>query len=629
MCGIWASVGLKVGSDRMTRVAHRGPDGAGWRDFDGHAGPVSLGHRRLAIIDTSEDGLQPMTEAQERYWLTFNGEIYNFVELRHELEAAGVTFRSRSDSEVLLQALVHWGMAALPRLLGMFAFAFWDEEAKILLVARDRFGIKPLCFAETDRGIAFASEIKQLHDLPGVSRRMNLPRVHDFLKYGILDHTAATMFAGVRQLRGGEAVRIDCRRWRPGMPLPVERWYTLPRAGSLALDLATAAERYRDLFVDAIKLHLRSDVHLGSCLSGGLDSSTIVGEASRQLGPAHPMTTVSAAFTEARVNERRYMEAVIARTGARPRFVSFGAERVFETAERVIWHQDEPFGSTSILAQWFVFEEAGRAGVKVMLDGQGADEPLAGYHWMFGAALADHLRCGRWASALQQVRGRQRVSGVMAGEQLRAAAAYLAPFSLRELVRRRGRSAGGRDWLAGRAFQAIEPSPDPFGTSRGGPWRGGALEHLIESMTTTTSVPMLLHWEDRNSMAHGIEARVPFLDHRLVELAVQLGARHKIVGAETKVLLRRAMGHVLPQEVLQRHDKLGFATPEQEWLMGPLAAPLRDAVMQTLDSYPELLDRDGTMTLVDDTLAGRRPADFTLWRIACVGLWGRRFGMMT
>jgi asparagine synthase (glutamine-hydrolysing) len=626
MCGIWASFGLDVSTAVIDRVAHRGPDGQGWRTFQCTAGPVALGHRRLAIIDTRDEALQPMADASGRYWLVFNGEIYNYLELRQELAAEGVVFRTLSDSEVLLQALIRWGTAALPRLFGMFAFALWDDQVKTLTIARDRFGIKPLYVAVTPNGVAVASEIKQLHDLPGLPRRMNLARVRDFLAYGLMDHTDETLFEGIGQVAGGHCAVLHAARWRPGTAREIVPWYQLAPRPAQSAGLAAEAERYRELFSDAVRLHLRSDVTVGSCLSGGLDSSSIVMEASRQLGPTKPMATVSAFFDVPRVDERSYIEAVTKASGAQARYVTFASDDVFRTAEKAIWHQDEPFGSTSILAQWFVYAGARDAGIKVMLDGQGADEPLAGYHWMFPPALAQYISRGQFSDALRQVSERRTVHGAGVGRQVIEMLPYLGGRLLLSHARKFKRGLAGRDWLDGPALRPFAAQPDPFAPALGG-LSEGPLDFLMRTMTTSTSVPMLLHWQDRNSMAHGIEARVPFLDHRLVELAMDLGAQHKMVGACTKVVLREAMKGLVPPAVLSRQDKLGFATPEQEWLRGSLAAPMRQAVLDTLDLYPTLLNRQGTLALIDAMQNGRLAANFAVWRIASIGIWGRLFGL--
>ena len=563
MCGLWASIALPAERERITRVAHRGPDGEGWSNFASPAGPVYLGHRRLAIIDTSEAASQPMSDPTGRYWLVYNGEIYNYIELRQELAETGVSFRTQSDSEVLIAALVRWGPAALDRLVGMFAFAFWDDVAKSLFLARDRFGIKPLYYAATALGLAVASEIKQLHDLPGLARRMNLPCIRDFLELGILDHTDETMFAGIRQLRGGEHLTVDARSWRPGGRLDPRRWYSLPQPGSIDLGLPEAARRYRDLFDQSIGLHLRSDVRVGSCLSGGLDSTAIVAAASRRLGADNPMTTVSASFAGSAVDEMHYARLAIEASGADGRFVTLAPTEVMELAEKATWFQDEPFGSTSILAQWVVFEEARRAGIKVMLDGQGADETLAGYHWLYPERLVEHLRHAEGRRALALMRDRRLRLGHSLATQALTAAAVLAPPQLRQWARRWRRRIAGRDWLAGPAMRHLLDEPDAHVRAdlRSGGGQCSGLAGELARLTTATNLPMLLHWEDRSSMAHSIEARVPFLDHRLVELTIGLGPRHKIEGTATKVLLRAAVPDLLPGPIAARTDKLWLCDP--------------------------------------------------------------------
>src|SRR5918995_1928228 len=320
MCGLYGSIAFAPERARIDLVAHRGPDGAGWREFTSAAGPVALGHRRLAILDLSDAGLQPMPDASGRFHLVFNGEIYNYLELRDELRRKGRTFSTDTDSEVLLAAYAEWGEACLERLRGMWAFLIWDGRDERLFAARDRFGIKPLYVAVNRHGVAFASEIKQLVSLPGLSGRMNLARVRDFLASGISDHTDETLFEGVRQLRPGSCVTIDASRGWDAVIAP-RRWYAIPPHGTLQLGEDEAAEQFRSLLEDSVRLHLRSDVPVGSCLSGGLDSSSIVGLMSGMLaeeGRGNRVNTVSACYTEKAVDERPFMEAVVARTGAIP-----------------------------------------------------------------------------------------------------------------------------------------------------------------------------------------------------------------------------------------------------------------------------------------------------------------------
>jgi asparagine synthase (glutamine-hydrolysing) len=632
MCGIFCSIGFTPDQKRIDIVAHRGPDGRGWQEFASPGGPVAIGHRRLAIIDTSDAGLQPMADPSGRFHLVFNGEIYNYLELREELRGRGEIFQTETDSEVLLRAYAIWGEAALDRFRGMFAFLIWDEETKRLFVARDRFGIKPLYMVANAHGVAFASEIKQLLGLPGLSGRMNLARVHDFLASGIADHTGETMFEGVTQLRGGECAIVDAGSAGPAR-IRIRRWYAIadPEA-HLPLSEQSAAERFRALLTDSVRLHLRSDVPVGSCLSGGLDSSSIVCLMAGMLGAKDGgarVNTVSACYVEKSVDEKPFMEVVTERSHASPHYVFPRAEDVFRRAAEITWHQDEPFGSTSIFAQWCVFEEAKRAGIKVMLDGQGADEQLAGYHASFHYYLSDLARRGRWLMLARTIWERARMHGVSVNEQLQRFVVPLLPGRFAALLRQQHQALIGHDWLNSTVLRPFANHPPAFQLASNllGLPAVTDIATLCLTLTFASNLQLLLHWEDRNSMAHSVEARVPFVDHPLVEFSLMLGNDHKIVGGDTKRVLRRAMAGILPKVVEQRHDKLGFATPEESWFRGPLKHLVLEGIEATLRRYPGLLNPKGTRALAADMLEGRRPLDFTLWRIVNVGLWGQRFAV--
>lgn len=631
MCGLYGSIRFAPEQRRLDVIAHRGPDGSGWMEFSSRSGPVALGHRRLAIIDTSDAGLQPMADPLGRHFLIFNGEIYNYLELRRELEEKGHSFVSNSDSEVLLTAFREWGEGCLNRLLGMFAFAVWDEREKRLFAARDRFGIKPLYYVTSSQGFAFASEIKQLLGLPGLSGRMNLPRVHDFLGSGILDHTGETLFEGIRQLPPGFCLSIDASGvWSDDVPL--RRWYQIPAHSTLNVSENEAAERFRELLSDSIRMHLRSDVPVGSCLSGGLDSSSIVclmKHQFEQLGQDAAVHAISACYDEKSVDERPFMEAVVSSTGALPHYVFPRADDVFARADDMTWHQDEPVGSTSVFAQWCVFEEARRLGIKVMLDGQGADEQLAGYHSSYSFYMADLVRKARYLMVLRTMLERRQVHGVALREQAKRFIATLLPENVRGGLIRQREALYNHDWMASEAFRSLDRGASilELASRTHGLPAATDIATLCVVMTFASNLQMLLHWEDRSSMAHSIESRVPFLDHRLVEFTLALGNDHKIVGADTKRVLRQAMKGILPEAVRQRRDKLGFATPEQVWFRGPLRREAYEGVEATLKQFPGLLNTKGTRELAADMLEGRRNLDFTLWRIINLGIWGRRLGV--
>lgn len=627
MCGIFASVGFQPERSRISIVAHRGPDGEGWETRASPSGPVALGHRRLAIIDTSEAGQQPFTEPSGRFALTFNGEIYNYRELREELRGLGETFRTHTDTEVLLAAWRRWGEQSLHRLVGMFAFVVWDNEEKRLFAVRDRFGIKPLYWTQTQGGVAFASEIKQLLDLPGGERRMNLARVYDFLSAGISNHTAETMYADISQLRGGELAVVDACG-RAGVRLTIRRWQEIGQSSLPSMSKEEAAHRFRELMEQSVRLHLRADVPLGACLSGGLDSSSIVGLMARMLPESHQgLHTVSACFADKSVDEKPFMDAVVLSTGATPHFVYPKPEDVLNQASTITWHQDEPFASTSIIAQWCVFAEARRAGIKVMLDGQGADEILAGYHFCYPYHLATLARRGRIDTVWSTVLARRREQGRAPVPQLAQIAFALSPTGLSEAILRARRGRLSHSWLQSEALGAITRQPSALFTAATslGLSPPSDVPSLCRVMTYASNLPMLLQWEDRNSMAHSIEARVPFLDHRLVDFALGLADEHKLAGAETKQVLRRAMSDVLPPTVRDRRDKLGFATPEANWFKGPLRGLLEEGIANTLRTSPGLLNAVGVYRMLDQFREGHGAVGTTLWRIVSLGIWASRF----
>jgi asparagine synthase (glutamine-hydrolysing) len=589
---------------------------------------LALGHRRLSIVDLSPLGHQPMCTPDERFWIVFNGEIYNHVELRAELEAKGHRFLTHSDTEVMLAAYREWGGGCLERFNGMFAFLIYDMQDGKLFAARDRFGIKPLYYRVSAQGVAFASEIKQFTALPDWQARMNGQRAYDFLNWGVLDHTDETMFDGVFQLRGGEALELDVRRACGGLPggrLPVFRWYRLgatPFSGSME----DAAEEFRYRFTDAVRLHLRADVPVGSCLSGGLDSSSIVcvmNELLRTQGGSALQNTFSACADVKRFDEREWIEEVVKQTGVSAHYVYPGLEDLFAKHGEIVWHQDEPFGSTSIYAQWNVFKSAAEQGVKVMLDGQGADEQLAGYHTFFGPHFAGMFKRGQWFRLWREIRAAKRLHGYSEANAVKLIANMLLPEALRQKLRARlGKASATPEWLS-LEHMGAEPR-DPF-VELGA--KATSVRAFSVGQLTALNLQMLLHWEDRDSMAHSIEARVPFLDYRLVEYVLGLPDEFKLQGGVTKRVLREGMRGILPERIRTRLDKLGFVTPEEVWLRERGAAEFRAALDEAIEASQGVLNHDARKVL-DDMIAGRRPFNFMVWRMISFGAWMKEFNVV-
>lgn len=587
----------------LAALAHRGPDGEGIEE----CGPAVLGHRRRAILDVTPAGRQPMADASGRFVLTFNGEIYNYLELRAGLEASGARFRSRSDTEVLVEALARWGPAAVERFNGMFAFAAYDRKERTLFAARDRFGEKPFYYRlEEGRRFAFASEIHALLGPRGVGARPREEVLCSFLAFGHAGTTATTPYEGVDQLppahtltlRGG---RVTLRRYwsLPGAPEVQEE----PEAASVA--------RVRDLLADAVRIRLRSDVPVGSCLSGGLDSSTLVGAIASLREPgAPPQVAFSAVFPGDPVDESRWIDAVEARTGVRVHRVEPTAEGFLEDWPALQRSQEKPVGGPSIYAQWCVMRRAREEGVVVLLDGQGSDEVFGGYHFLFQDHWWSLLRSGRVGELRREMAAFDALHGAgRARPILRAGVRSRVPRWIGRM-----RSGASFPWIAGEFLaRAYRPAP-----ARPADLRGSLRECL-----GTRMIPHLLRHADRNSMAFAREVRLPFLDHRLVEAVDALPDGMKLRGGVTKWALREAARGWIPEEIRSRTDKLGFAVPTLAWLRGPLSGLLRDTLLDRTARERGILEAGALSASLDAFLAGDDgPAD-AVWNAFAAESWLR------
>jgi len=664
MCGLAALVGeqaVRVGAlpPMLDAIRHRGPDDAGWVAFGGPSlspriggcmdtpaacyeaalpyapaanaelpqdATLALGHRRLAILDVSPTGHQPMCYAGGRLWIVFNGEIYNHESLRRELESRGHSFVSTSDTEVILASYAEWGANCLARLDGMFSFVLVDRDSQTLFAARDRLGIKPLYYwVSPERTLALASEIKQFAVLPGWCPTVNGQRAYDFLAWSILDHTDETLFQGVYQLPPGTSLKLKLGNPLPfgaGERIATEQWYRLkglPFEGTFD----EAAIAFREKFEDSVRSHLRADVPVGSCLSGGLDSSSIVCMTKSILRDESASTAqhvFSSCSRIKRFDERDYVEEVVRKTGVTAHYLYPAPGELFDRLDQLTWHQDEPFGSTSIFAQWSVFAQARLSGIKVMLDGQGADEQLAGYPIFFGANFARLLRQMRWMELIREMRSASRLHGYGTTWTARYLVNALLPQGVRDAIRSvAGRQTAAPGWLDSARLGAA--TRDPFRTRLEGPL---SIQSLSLQQLSGSNLQMLLHWEDRDSMAHSIEARVPFLDHNLVEFVLGLPDDFKISRGVTKRVLREGLRDVLPEAIRNRMGKLGFATPEEDWVKQEQPERFRQAVVDAVKTCRGILRTDA-LKYADDVIAGRRPFDFAVWRMISFARWVDRF----
>jgi asparagine synthase (glutamine-hydrolysing) len=638
MCGI-AGVVLPEGeladpsfvAAMLSGMYHRGPDDAGWLTLDckevhrgraageAPAARLALVNRRLAILDLSDDGWQPMSSADGRYHLTYNGEIYNYVELRAELEQEGWAFRSHSDTEVLLAALATWGKPALERLVGMFAFAFLDVRDRKLLLARDFFGIKPLYYAGWRGGIAFGSEMKLLLGLPGLDKQLNPHRLYQYLRFGLTSHGSETMLSAVRQLPAAHYLELDIDQ--PQGAQPVRFWRLAPRPIH-GISFDEAAERLRDLFLDSVRIHLRSDVPVGAAVSGGIDSSALLTAMRFLEGPKLEIHAFSYIAEGDALSEEKWVDLAGKRAGAVVHKVRARPRELLDDLDALILAQDEPFRSTSIYAQYRVFRLAKECGIKVTLDGQGADEILAGYRPYVAARIASCLRGGRVLEAGRLARAAYSYPDAQAVRMLYQAGGFLLPRRLEAVSRRAVGADLVPDWLNARWFTERGVRM----TSLARPAGPNLLRSSLRASVEQTSLPPLLRYEDRNSMAHSVESRVPFLTPELVTFCLSLPEQYLVSRDGTsKAVFRKAMRGIVPDEILARRDKIGFETPEAAWMreLGGwvsrvLESPAIDLI-GGLDAAAVRADWQGVQ-------AGERPFDTRVWRWVNLIRWAELTG---
>lgn len=640
MCGIageWRFDGGVIDQQRLRHatslITYRGPDDEGYllaRPDTGFAEPrsgedtvgtafphvelpcsgaptVGFGFRRLAIVDLSAAGHQPMASPDGALWLAFNGEIYNHIELRQELEAKGHVFRSHCDTEVILAAYAEWGTDCLSRFNGMWAFALLDLRRRTLFAARDRFGIKPFYYRLSKEAFRFGSEIKSVQALTGATPEANEAVLGAFLTAGTVDADDQTFHKGVLQLPPAHFLQVDAsgakltRYWKIDL---------LAEEDDRPLPVLTA--ELRNLFEDVVRIHLRSDVPIGTCLSGGLDSSAIGCVIHGILGGQGNQQLFSAYFDDPAFDERPFMRQVVDRIGSAGNYVSPTAADLLRELPDILRHQDEPFATTSIYAQWSLMALARSRGVKVLLDGQGGDELFAGYHTFYGAWFADLFNRGQFMRLASEVGAYRRMHRAPVSDLLLRMLEPLAGRRLSGIARRliRGESVGVHPDLL------VDGPVAPSGPS--------LLKARLHELLTTATLPGLLRYEDRDSMAFSIEARVPFLDVRLVEFAFRLPGSAKIRDGWTKAILRDALADRVPVGVARRTDKMGFLTPEAEWLRGPLQAWAREIIFSPEFCARPYFDIKAAHAYFERFIAGHEHRSGPVWRWIVLDLWIRQ-----
>jgi len=611
MCGIngftWKDESLIEKMNHSLR--HRGPDDQNIYVDDN----ISLGHCRLSIIDLSFAGRQPKSNEDGSIWIIFNGEIYNFQEIRAILEKNGHKFSSNTDTEVIVHAYEEWGTDCVERFNGMWAFAIYDKSRNIIFFSRDRFGVKPLYFYRHEKGLVFSSEIKGLLQ-HNITRVPNDKAVYDFLILGFVDHLPETFFQGIDRLMPGESMIYELTRGT----MKKFRWYDLDSKmmGTNKISEKEAAKKIRELFIDSVRYRLISDVPVGSCLSGGIDSSAIV-YAMRKLNETIEIKTFSLIFPGKKLDESEYINEVVKATKVEGNSVCPTTEDLIRDLNDLIQTQEEPFGSMSIYGQYKVMELAHENDMKVLLDGQGSDEIFAGYFIYYKYYLFEslfHLQTKEIEKTSKAIKNKLN---------------DLILFPVMTILSKMGLSEGPLKnvWLSRMKYlkgldknKLANPLKD----------RGFDLNRALYSDLTRYSIPQLLRYEDKNSMRWSIESRVPFLDYRLVELAMSLPSCYKIRKGTTKYILRKALKDLVSDRILGRRDKIGFATPDVDWLISPAFNEMAKEILKSNKfKSRKYWAQDEVLHLVDEHLGKdcnhRKNYSNVLWRIINVELWLRSF----
>ncbi len=560
MCGIAgffdSSLTADQGKDLMHTMLklthHRGPDAFGFFAD----GPLVFGHNRLSIIDLTDTGAQPMEK--DGLVITFNGEVYNYLEIKKELETLGHFFTSASDTEVILSSFKQWGGDCVKKFMGMWALAIWDKKAKTLFCSRDRFGIKPFNYCVKGDAFYFASEYRSLKISPAFTSGLNLAQVSRGLQLGFTSHRNETYFASISQLPSAHNL------WYYDGKIRIEQYWKLEAGKEIPLSEAEKINAFKNGFEQSVRLHSRSDVEVGACLSGGLDSSSIA-SLYCSLFPNQSFRTFTIFYTgQNEVDERPFVNQILDQNkNIKPFFKEPTHDEILEDFDSFVNCQEIPPPGSSPYSQFFVMKMAASEKMKVLLDGQGSDEYLAGYHHTFFRVYAEWIKKFQWLKVLQDIAKRKKVLGLSVKES-----SQILMKSLVTLFRTESQIL---ELEYNMKFPLLIPEISAKRAVSLPDYQTDRVREFSSNLLFDTTLPSLLHFEDRNSMWFSIESRVPFLDHRLVEFAYSLPIEDKIRDTWTKQILRSSMKGILPEGIRLRTDKKGFVTPgEKKWLAGSL-----------------------------------------------------------
>lgn len=553
MCGIIFYSGrnhLNIDESTLNVIKHRGPDNASIEHFESKNHKITLGHRRLSIIDLQNNSNQPMQCFESNKWITFNGEVYNYLDIKSTLEKYNYKFRTNSDTEVLLKAYDKWGADCLNYLNGMFSFSIWDDKNKILFAARDRYGIKPMYYWNSKNNFIIASEIKQITSLRDYSRKFNPEAISQFIEYGNFSYDETTMWKDIYEIEPGNSITIDFNDWTRGQEIKKKKWY-VPNFNHTSYKKKNDSiliDEFKHLFMQAIKRRMQADVSVGALLSGGLDSSSIVSYINKYNLNKSDFKTFSLIYDNEDYSEKIYIDEVNRKLELNSKVITYDLENYKKDLDSVIWHNDLPTVGRSILSHYNIYQNINSDKYKVIIEGQGADEYMAGYgnfHIAYLISLLTKKNLFRFANEYRYFTKTRKGT-------------YLSDFKM--LI-----EYGYPNIYKKFKRTKSENHLSKFKTKTSKNERSNIeLNQIFKARFKI--LRSILHSVDRLSMSNSVETRVPFLDHELVEFVTKLPFHMKISNGERKYILRESVKNIVPQKIYNRKDKMGFSSPEQTWL---------------------------------------------------------------
>jgi asparagine synthase (glutamine-hydrolysing) len=623
MCGILgmflfnskSSLRVNPFNDALNQLKHRGPDNTGYKIFQLDKGDLYLGHNRLSIIDLSSDGNQPMICIDNRYTIVYNGEIYNYLELRQELKSFNIYFKTNTDTEVLLESWKYWGWHCLKKIIGMFAFSIFDSVENKIYFGRDAFGIKPLYLFKNEASFIFASEVSAIKSLMPSMPSYNFQVIYNYIVNSVQDVSRDTFYENIYSLQAGHYIELNLNNFKLSEP---KKWWNPNFQVDPKISFRQASESIRHLFLSSLKYHLRSDVPIGVALSGGLDSSAIAC-AIRHIEPNIDLHTFSYVASDQNLSEEIWIDKVNSSINSKVHKIRFDSSDYINDFDDLIITQGEPFVSSSIYAQYRVFKQASNEGIKVVLEGQGGDEVMAGYDGYQGQRMLSLWESKNYLQMIEFSYNWNKWPGRNGRSAWKSFLGQILPDKYYLYFEKMLNVRNEPSWIDLNNKISLKVNRIPYRLKKEDYFKKRRLIEVLYRAQTEGGLQSLLRYGDRNAMRFSIENRVPFLTIELAEFMFSLPENYLVsTKGETKSVFRDSMRGIIPEVILNRKDKIGFETP-QNLLLRDLIK--RFGERDYIHSQSDILNQNKVFSRLDDIILNKVPIESTDWRLVNLLKW--------